>query len=92
LYCYIKATATDECRSIQEDFERTFAIRKEPDGMVLARTPHTEPGYCYLIWLSAEKDMRALYCNFKPIGPEALPAEAELLSGHAGTFGSLFAC
>jgi hypothetical protein len=31
LYCYIKATATDECASVQEDFERTFAIRNEPE-------------------------------------------------------------
>ena len=91
MYCYIKATPTDECASIQEDFERTFAIRKEPEGMVLARAPHAEPGYRYLIWLSAGRDMRALYRSFKLIGPEALPKETELLAGDARAFKELLA-
>ena len=90
MYCYIKAP-TGECASVQEDFERTFAIRKEPEGMVLARAPHAEPGCCYLIWLSAERDVRALYCSFKLIGPEALPEEMELLAGDAGAFEKLSA-
>jgi len=91
LYCYIKATPTGECASVQEDFERTFAIRQALEGMVLARAPHAEPGYCYLIWLSAQRDMRALYLSFKLIGPEALPGDAELLAGDARTFKKLFA-
>jgi hypothetical protein len=91
LYFYIKATRTDECASIQDDFERTFAIRKMPEGMVLARAPHSDPGYWYLIWLSAGRDMRALYLSFKLVGPEALPGEAELLAGDARTFEKLFA-
>jgi hypothetical protein len=92
LYCYIKATATGECASAQEDFERTFAIRNEPEGMVLARAPHTEAGYWHLIWLSAARDKRALYLSFKLIEPEALPGDAELLAGDARTFEKLFAC
>jgi hypothetical protein len=92
LYCYIKAIRAEECGGVQEDFERTFAIRKEPEGLLLARARHPEPGYWYLIWLSPEKDTRALYREFKPIGADALPGQAELLSGHAGTFKSLFAC
>jgi hypothetical protein len=91
LFCYIRAVRTEECAGIQEAFERTFAIRKEPEGMVLARASHAEPGYWYLIWLSAERDMRALYLSFKLIGPEALPGEAELLAGDARTFEKLFA-
>ena len=91
LFCYIKAVRAEECAGIQEEFERTFAIRKEPEGMLLARAPHAEPGYLLLIWLSAEKDQRARYREFKPIGPDALPVEAELLAGHAGTFKKLFA-
>jgi hypothetical protein len=92
LYCYIKAIGADECGEVQEDFERTFSIRKEPDGMLLVRAQHAEPGYWYLIWLSPEKDMRALYREFRLVGADAIPGEAELLSGHAGTFKSLFAC
>jgi hypothetical protein len=92
LYCYIKATATDECASIQEDFQKTFTIRKGSEGMVLAQAPHAEPGYWYLIWLSAEKDMRALYLGFNLIGPEALPQGAELFAGDAKTFEKMFAC
>jgi hypothetical protein len=91
LFCYIRAVRAEECASIQEAFERTFAIRKEPEGMLLARAPHAEPGYWYMIWLSAGRDMRALYLSFKLIGPEALPGEAELLAGDARTFEKLFA-
>jgi hypothetical protein len=91
LFCYIKAVRAEECAGIREEFERTFAIRKEPEGMFLARAPHAEPGYWHLIWLSAVKDQRARYREFKLIGPDALPEEAELLVGHAGTFKKLFA-
>jgi hypothetical protein len=91
LFYYIRAVRAEECAGIQEEFERTFAIRKEPEGMLLARAPHAEPGYLLLIWLSTERDLRALYREFKPIGPYALPDEAELLSGHTGTFEKLFA-
>jgi hypothetical protein len=59
--------------------------------MVLARAPHAEADYWYLIWLSAERDLRALYCSFTLIGPEALPEKTELLAGDVRTFEKLLA-
>jgi hypothetical protein len=90
VFSYIKAVRSEECARVREDFENTFASRKAPESMVLAQARHAEPGYWCLIWLSAEKDSRALYRNFRAVGSEVLPKAATLLVGNPRTFEKFF--
>ncbi len=87
---YIKVVRSEECARVQADFEMAFKIRNAPEDMALVRAPHREPGCWQLIWLSGERDSRALYLHFRAVGREVLPKEATLLVGHKQTFEKYF--
>ncbi len=90
MYFYIKAVRPDESDRIQDDFEKVFADRGSPEDKFLAQARHEEPGYDYLIWISSNEDIRALYLDFRPVAVESLPREARLLVGHPKTFEQYF--
>jgi hypothetical protein len=90
VFFYIKGMRSGECTLIRKTFEQAFISRSAPEGMLLARTRHEQPGCWYLMWLSAEKDNQALHHNFALVEPQYLPKAAALLIGHRRTFERFF--
>jgi hypothetical protein len=90
VFCYIKTMRSEECNLIEKSVKQVFLSRNSPEGMLLARARHEQPGFWYVMWLSAEKESAALHHNFTAVEPAYLPKAAILLLGHRKIFERYF--